>query len=140
MKFITLEEFSKTQEYKNFIQENSAIGQLKIMAFTAYQAIPISNAEIVITKDIGDYKVTFFRGKTDSSGIIDNIDLPAPPSGYNIANFKINNYTIYNLAALHSGYDTIKNYTVAMFGDLKVIQHVKMVPKVDLERRQNGNY
>ena len=139
MNFMPFDEFAKTEEYKKFIKENSAIGQLKVMAFTAYQAVPIENAEIIITKDIENNKVIFFRGYTDSSGIIDHIDLPAPPSGYNINDFNINNYTLYNLTAIAKNYNTIKQYTIAMFGGLKIIQYVKMIPQVDIGGKVNGN-
>ncbi len=50
---ISYEEFSKTEEYKGFISVNPEEGSLKVMAFTAYQAIPIEDAEIIITKEIG---------------------------------------------------------------------------------------
>lgn len=130
---ISFEEFKKTNEYNEFIKNNSEMGILKVMAFTAYQAIPIEGVEVLITKDFGNNKVLFYRGYTDSSGIIDNIMLPAPVSGYSLADAKISNYTLYDLTAIKSDYDTIKNYTIGMFGNIKVIQNIKMIPKVDLE-------
>ena len=76
MNFTTLEEFKKTDSYKNYITENPSTGTLKVEVFTAYKAIPIPDTEILITKDIDEYKVLFFRGKTDSSGMISNIEDP----------------------------------------------------------------
>ena len=72
--FISFEDFKKMPEYTEFVQQNPDIGHLKVEAFTAYGAIPISDTEIIITKEIGDYRVVFFRGYTDSSGIIYNKD------------------------------------------------------------------
>ena len=92
---ISYEEFSKTEEYKAFVVVNPEQGSLKVMAFTAYQAIPIEDAEIIITKEIGGNNVLFFRGYTDSSGIIDNITLPAPTSGYDADNFQTSSTTSY---------------------------------------------
>lgn len=128
MNNISLEEFKKLPEYQQFIEENPSAGSLKIQVFTADQAIPIENANIFITKKIGNYNVLFFRGVTDSSGIIDNIILPAPGGEYNIETFEVPKYTIYDLIANSDKYKTIKQYEIAMFGDVRVLQYVKMLP------------
>lgn len=138
MNIISLEDFKKMTEYKTFIQENPDIGYLKVQAFTAYGAVPISEAEILITKDFGNYRVIFFQGYTDSSGIISNIELPAPLT--DTQPDVIPSYTIYSLTAIHEGYASIKKYEIAMFGNIKIIQYVKMTPQVELEGvEQNGN-
>lgn len=138
--FISLEEFKKLDEYQKFIKENPVFGYLKVQVFTAYGAIPISGADILITKDIGEYRVIFFQGKTDSSGIISNIELPAPP----IDTFPDPNtppqYTLYDLTTIHEGYESIKKNLIGMFGGIGIIQYVKMVPKIDLNSGgNNGN-
>lgn len=126
MDYMSLEEFEKTDAYKKFIEENPSTGVLKVQVFTADQAIPISNAEIFITKTIGDNDVLFFSGKTDMSGIIDNIILPAPKGDANFDNFEIPKYTTYDLIVSSEQYKTIKQYEVSMFGDVKVLQYVKV--------------
>ena len=83
MNEISYDEFKQTADYSNFITQNSKTGTLKVMAFTAQQAIPIKNTDIKISKIIGKNKVVFFEGLTNSSGIIDNITLPTSPSDYN---------------------------------------------------------
>lgn len=128
MNNISLEEFEKLPEYQQFIKENPSTGTLKIQVFTADQAIPIEGADIFITKTIGDYNVLFFKGVTDSSGIIDNISLPAPGGEYNETTFEIPKYTTYELVANSNVFKTIKQYEVAMFGDVRVLQYVKMLP------------
>lgn len=136
--FISFEDFKKMPEYTEFVQQNPDIGHLKVEAFTAYGAIPISDTEIIITKEIGDYRVVFFRGYTDSSGIISDIALPAPVTVIN-PNI-VPGYTIYDLTAIHQGYETIKRYSIGMFGGVNILQYVKMTPEVILEGVvQNGN-
>lgn len=132
MNLITYEEFKKTEGYKKFIKENPDKGYLKIQAFTAYQAIPIENVEILITKDIGNDKVIFFQRKTDSSGIINNIELPAPTGTVDLNAQEIPKYTTYDLTAIHEGYEAIKKYEIAMFGDVRVIQYIKMTSETEL--------
>lgn len=131
MKLISYEEFKKLNEYQQFILDNPDVGYLKVQAFTAYGAIPIEGVNIVISKDIGDYKVIFFQGSTDSSGIISDIMLPAPETITNPD--AVPAYTIYNMTAIHSEYETIKNYSIGMFGNVRVLQYVKMMPQIDLE-------
>ena len=126
MDYMSLEDFEKTDTYKTFSEENPSTGVLKVQVFTADQAIPIANAEIFITKVIGEDDVLFFSGKTNSSGIIDNIILPAPIGDVDFENFEIPKYTTYNLVVNSEDYKKVKQYTVSMFGDVKVLQYVKI--------------
>ncbi len=136
---ITFEEFQKTNLYPEFASENPSKGTLKVQVFTAYKAVPIADCEIVIFKTIGNKKVVFFSGRTDSSGIIDNISLPAPVNATTMT-MEAPLYTIYDMTAIHVGYETIKQYQIGMLGNIKVIQYVRMTPLVDLEGvEQNGN-
>lgn len=132
MRVISLEEFKSLPEYKDFIAENPDIGSLKVQAFTAYNSVPISDTEVMISKDIDEYRIIFFRGVTDSSGIIENIELPAPPQS-KPGSIEAPLYTVYNLTAIHTGFESIKQYSIGMFGGIKVIQYIKMTPEVILE-------
>ncbi len=126
MDYMSLEQFEKTDEYKTFIEENPSTGVLKVQVFTADQAIPIANAEVFITKKIGDNDVLFFSGQTDSSGIVDNIILPAPKAEINLDTFEVPKYTTYNLVVSSDEYKKIKQYNISMYGDVKVLQYVKI--------------
>lgn len=126
MDYMSLEQFEKTDEYKTFIEENPSTGVLKVQVFTADQAIPIANAEVFITKKIGDSDVLFFNGQTDSSGIVDNIILPAPKAEINLDVFEVPKYTTYNLVVSSDEYKKIKQYNISMYGDVKVLQYVKI--------------
>ena len=125
---VSFEDFQKLPEYQKFRQENPSTGNLKVQVFTADQAIPIANTQIYITKQIGNYNVLFFQGVTDSSGIIDNIILPAPSPEYNIEEFETPKFTTYTLIASNDEYKKIKQYQISMFGDVKVLQYIKITP------------
>lgn len=138
MSLLSFSDFKKLPEYAMFEKENPSTGYLKVQAFTAYGAIPISDVEILITKDIGNNKVVFFQGYTDSSGIISDIELPAPGAVGSILDTPA--YTLYDLTAIHQQYESIKQYVIGMFGGIRVIQYVKMTPEIELEGvEQNGN-
>ena len=137
---ISYEDFKKLDEYQSFISENPDIGILKVQVFTAYGAIPIADTDILISKDIGNYRVVFFQGRTDSSGIISDIELPAPITD-TVPNPEVPpEYTLYSLSAIHTGYESIKQYSIGMFGGVKIIQYVKMNPEIIFnEESNNGN-
>lgn len=126
MNNITLEQFKNLPEYQNYLQNNPSTGVLKVQVFTADQAIPIPNTQVYITKLIDNYNVLFFEGVTDSSGIIDNIILPAPSGDFDLEDFVTPNYTTYQLVASNDELKQIKQYQISMFGDVKVLQYVKM--------------
>ena len=136
---ITYEELKKTNLYPAFLSENPSTGTLKVQVFTAYKAVPIADCEIIIFKTIGDKKVVFFTGKTNNSGIIDNIILPAPENA-TATSMEAPLYTTYDMTAIHVGYETIKQYKIGMLGNIKVIQYVRMTPEVALEGvKEDGN-
>lgn len=138
MNIISYEEFKNTDLFEDFIKENDSVGSLKVQVFTAYGAIPIPNTSVVVYKDIEEYRVVFFQGVTDSSGIISNISLPAPKMV--TSNEETPIYTIYNMTALNTLYEALKTYTIGMLGGVNVIQYVKMMPNVNLEGvDKNGN-
>lgn len=140
MNLISFEDFQKLEEYQRFVTDNPSTGTLKVEAFTAYGAIPIPDVEILVTKDFGNNRVIFFRGYTDSSGMISNIELPAPAGTFNPTTFETPAYTLYDLAAISEGYESIKRYNIGIFGDVSTIQYVKMIPKIELEGAEdNGN-
>lgn len=140
MNFTTLEEFKKTESYQKFIEENPATGTLKVEVFTAYKAVPIPDTEILVTKDIDGKRVLFFRGRTDSSGMISNIELPSPKEDKNFKPGDNAQYTMYDVTAIHEGFERIKKYDVAIFGDTGVIQYIKMISDINMEGiDQNGS-
>lgn len=130
MEFISYDEFKKLDIYNDFISVNPDLGVLKIEAFTANEGLPIPDTDILIYKDIGEYNVVFYKGKTDLNGMIDNIYLPTPKMSE--SNILEPLYTVYDMNAYHIGFETIKKYSIGMFGGIKVIQYVKMMPEVIL--------
>lgn len=133
MTVISYEEFKTKDLYKDFIKENPDYGHLKVQAFTAYGAIPVADTKIIIAKDIEEYTVVFFQGVTDSSGIIDDILLPAPVAVTSATPEVVPMYTVYNLTAIHQEYETLKSYSIGVFGGVNIIQYVKMLPNIDIK-------
>ena len=126
---ISLEEFKKTKEYASFIKENPNIGLLKVQVFIAQQALPVDKATIVVSKTIGGYNVIFFKGDTNSSGIIDDIELPAPKGDYNLETQSLPSHTDYDVTLTNDHFEGNEVYVVSMYGGVKIVQYIKASPK-----------
>ena len=120
------ESFLDSQIYKNFINENPGLGYLKIRAYAASQAVPISGMKIVISKDIGGNKVIFFEGVTNDSGVIDGILLPVPRVSSD--NMMAPVVTTYDLSATYDGESRV--YKVNVYDDIHVVQSINVTPNI----------
>lgn len=119
---------NETQDYLNFMQENPKQGELKIQAYTARQAMPVSGVLIEISKKFNGVKKLFYSLKTDQSGIIDGIFLPAPDKKISQTPSNLKTFASYDIQATHPGY-TEKNYlNVPIFDGVKSIQPIDLIP------------
>ena len=122
--FYDSEEFKDTGVYKNFNNIHTGTGILKIEAYTASGAYPLSNVSIKIVKKLGNDTVVFFEGKTNDSGIIDNIILPTRKMNEEVNEASDILYTTYDLIANYPNYNIEKKYDVSIFDNVKVIQPI----------------
>ncbi len=111
--------------YDKFISENPGIGKLKIRAYAASEALPVSNLNIVVSTIIDNNNVVFFRGKTDTSGMIPSISLPAPK--LEISNLQVPKTTTYKIEA-YKDINNISNFNVDMYDGICVVQNINFVP------------
>ena len=131
------EEFENSEAYKNFMSENSTEGMLKIQAYTANQAYPLEGVEIEVSKEIDGKKIIFFTGTTDSSGIIDDIMLPTVRSKEDINSKDDILYTKYHITANYPRSHVKKEYDVAMFDSIKIIQPIRIPITTLIEGDEN---
>lgn len=121
--------YMTTDSYKNFMASNPGRGNLRIRAFAASQAIPISGLKITVSKIIDNNKIIFFEGITNESGLIDRIVLPAPITNPN--NLDVPNKTNYDVRAVLEK-DNINNlYLVGMYDKVCVVQNINIVPEME---------
>lgn len=120
------EEFKNSSLYKKYLEENPKVGYLKIRAYAASSAVPIENLDIIVSKKIDDNNVIFFKGKTNSSGIIEKITLPTKTL--------VND----NLAPLGTEYDieasynNLKNtFKVMIYDNVYVVQNINVIPNMN---------
>lgn len=122
------EEFINSASYQNFINNNKGNGYLRIRAFAANQAVPITGLKILVNKKIDGYNVNFFEGYTNESGVIENISLPAPKNNDN--DLVIPKSTSYEIVATNNMDNTSLAFIVNVYDNLYVIQNISIVPKM----------
>lgn len=126
---ITFNEFKNIESYKNFVKNNQGSGNLIIRAYAANEAVPISNMEVLVSLELDNYNIVFFKGVTDESGMIPKITLPAPV--YNEDNLIAPLYTTYDIKANYNNKEY--NYKVNLYDNICVVQTINIVPDI-LER------
>ena len=113
---------------ESFLAENDRIGELKIQAFKARMAYPVPNVSISVSRKFSDGEHVFFEGVTDDSGIIDGIQLPAPPIVNSLSSRMPENTAVYTVKAFEPNYNDITR-SVEIFEGIKSIQPLAMTPK-----------
>ena len=126
------EEFVNSSAYQDFLSTNKGRGYLKIRAYAANQAIPISGLKILVNKKIDGYNVNFFEGYTNESGVIENISLPTQKQSDN--DLIAPKSTAYEIIATYSVDNTTATFIVNVYDNLYVIQNISIVPNM-----QGGN-
>lgn len=125
---MNLNDFMKTRDYQEFINNNPGKGNLKIRAYAASEALPVSNLKIVVSTEINNQRVVFFEGMTDSSGMINTISLPAPQ--LNVNNLEIPVTTRYEIDAYFNEMNK-RIYYVNMYDGICVVQNINYTPGGD---------
>jgi hypothetical protein len=120
---MNIEEFKKSSEYLDFIRENSGIGKLKIRAYAASEALPVSGLNIMVSSVIFGKKIIFYNGVTDSSGVIPTISLPAPKL---ISNLEIPNTIKYDIEVVENK----NNFSINMYDGVCVVQNINYTGEV----------
>ena len=130
MKIVNIydEEFINSEAYLKFKNENNTKGFLKIRAYAGSEAIPISNVKVVISTNIDNYKVIFFEGYTNQSGVIDEISLPAPK--LNSDNMEKPSKVTYDILATTDLENKPLLYKAYIYEGICVVQNIVVVPAV----------
>lgn len=125
----TVESIPITETYQDFLTKNTNTGSLKIQAYVAQQAIPISGVNVTISKQFSDFKKIFYENLiTDESGIIDNIILPAPNPDLSMNPNGNIPYENYDVVARNDKYYMQTFLRVPIFPNTKSIQPIALVP------------
>lgn len=111
--------------YNDFIAENIGTGALKIQAYRARGAYPVPAVRVVISREFNDGERVFFSGVTNENGMIDGIELPAPPRINSLEFDSPDKVAVYKLKAIAPDYEELYR-AVEIFDGVKTIQPLAM--------------
>ena len=123
-------DYIKSEEYQNYLKNNSGIGYLNIRAFSANEAIPIKGLKITVTNTIGNNTVIFFEGETDDSGMINNIALPAPKIDND--NLVLPSKATYNIISYYEPENLKQTYKANIYNGIYVVQNINIIPAMKM--------
>ena len=132
------QEFQNTEVYKDFIKNNPSNATLNIRASSANFAVPVEGVKIIVSKTIDNYKVIFFEGLTDESGMINQIILPTPSIVEN--DLDIPNATPYDIEAIYEKDNVDNKYVVLMYPGICVIQNINLIPTLVVSSMEVEEY
>lgn len=115
-------------QYQNFRRNNMGTGGLKIRAYGANEAVPISGLKIVVSTIYDNNKFIFYDGYTDSSGMINKIMLPAPIS--NPDDLIAPDSIIYSIDAVYEPDNSEKIFNINVYDGVCVLQNITIIPEV----------
>ena len=126
--------FQQSDIYQDFIKSNASSGKLTIRAYAANKALPIEGMKIIVYKIMNQTRVIFFEGRTDNSGLIENINLPTPQVSSN--DLVTPASQDYNIEAIYDSQDLI--FKITMYSNIAVNQNINVVPELRLDGSSYG--
>lgn len=111
----------------------SGTGKLRVQVYAADQSYPIGSALVTVTS-VRDGK-EFFRGYTDTSGIVDNVILPTVSKDMSASPSYLKPYEQYNVTVDHPRFIPRKYLGVPVFEGQTSIQTVQLVPTDKSEQK-----
>jgi len=110
-------------------------GYIVVQVYTADQAIPVADANVIIARPAGTGEEVIRLMKTDRSGKTAAIAVPAPPAENSQTPDGGEVFYKYNIRVDYPGYRTVENVNVPVFDGQTSIQPVAMIPLLESEER-----
>lgn len=123
------ESFKNTNDFWEFKNLNPGVGRLKIRAFAANEALPVSNVHVVVSCLFHDMKIVFFDGVTDASGMTSVIELPTPRT--NSDDLIVPEAINYEVESEDVEMNNKQSFVVKMYNGICVVQNIIIVPNME---------
>ena len=115
--------------------KDKGIGYILVQVYTADQAIPLADANVIVTKPTEGGEELVRILKTDRSGRTEILGVPAPPAENSLTPDGGERFYKYNIRVDYPGYYTMENLNVPVFEGQKSIQPMFMMPLLESEER-----
>ena len=118
-----------TPEYAQYIEGYPGRGTLKVQINAAFEAFPVKGVEVDVAMVYNGVRYLLYRDTTDSSGIVDNMVLPArakdvllnpQPSGVNEAQYLV--------SLFHPGFQSVIDKNITVYDRIETILPISLTP------------
>ena len=110
-------------------------GFIQISTYTAGGALPVPETRIRISGSEESNSGIEYSVSTDRNGLTEVVALPAPSASYSLSpNALEQPYAKYNVFASREGFYEKKVYDVSVFGGIKAILPLEMIPDAGFVR------
>lgn len=131
---------SAMQRFDEFKGECNKRGILRVETYSSNGLYPVGNSRVIVYKEIDGEKYYIYDSHTDSSGILDNLHLPAPDKSLSETeqgSCGLAPYATYDIFVSHPGFISTYLENVPIFDSTVSIQSVEMLPTVSGEQDPN---
>lgn len=131
---------SAMQRFDEFKGECNKRGILRVETYSSNGLYPVGNSRVIVYKEIDGEKYYIYDSHTDSSGILDNLQLPAPDKSLSETeqgSCGLAPYATYDIFVSHPGFISTYLENVPIFDSTVSIQSVEMLPTVSGEQDPN---
>lgn len=131
---------SAMQKYDKITGDYKQHGWLRVETYGSNGLYPVSNSRVVVYKEIDGESYFIYDLHTDSSGIADSLELPAPSKALSEAQQPVGSpapYATYSVFVSHPGFVSTCLENVPIFDSTVSIQAVEMLPRVSGEPDSN---
>lgn len=108
--------------------QEMSLGYLKAFVTTARGALPVSNAQVIVTRLIDEEELLEQVARTDNSGYSPLFTLPAVSAVYSLSPENPAPFTYYNMYVRADGFYPILLREIPMYGGITAIQPVDLIP------------
>ncbi len=108
--------------------QEMSLGYLKAFVTTARGALPVSNAQVIITRIINEEELLEQVARTDISGYSPLFTLPAVSAVYSLSPDNATPFTYYNMYVRADGFYPILLREIPMYGGITAVQPVDLIP------------
>ncbi len=105
-----------------------SLGYLRVFVTTGRGALPIPNAQVVITRVINEEELLEQAARTDISGYTPLFTLPAVSSVYSQMPGNDSPYTYYTIYVRANGFYPVRLRNVPLYGGITAVQPVDLIP------------
>jgi len=119
-----------TISWNEYLSRNPKTGLLKVQTTTANGLVPVSDARVIIEKNIGSDSFVIGVFLTDINGQTAMVQLPAPDKSLSLMPSAASPYSFYTIKIMHPNYQDVINFNVPIFEGITSVQPVGMIPRL----------